>query len=57
MPAVSIIGVITFGLSLVGVAVGNFFGARFKKQAELCGGMILILLGGKILLEHLGIFG
>ena len=38
----------------MGVAVGNFFGARYKKRAEICGGVILILLGCKILLEHLG---
>ncbi len=54
--AVSIIGITTFALSLVGVAVGNFFGARYKKRAELSGGIILILLGLKILLEHLGVF-
>ena len=56
IPAISIIGCTTFCLSLVGVAVGNFFGARYKKRAELSGGIILILLGAKILLEHLGIF-
>ena len=55
-PAISIIGCTTFCLSIVGVAVGNFFGARYKKRAELSGGIILILLGVKILLEHLGIF-
>lgn len=55
LPAVTIIGWITFFLSLAGVAVGNFFGARFQKQAELSGGIILILLGSKILLEHLHI--
>lgn len=54
--AIGVIGCTTFVLSLVGVAVGNYFGARFKKQAELSGGIILILLGTKILLEHLGIF-
>lgn len=54
-PAVSIIGIITFILSLAGVAVGNFFGTRYKRRAELTGGVILILLGAKILLEHLGI--
>ena len=54
--AIGVIGCTTFVLSLVGVAVGNYFGARFKKQAELSGGIILILLGAKILLEHLGIF-
>lgn len=55
VPAVSIIGCTTFCLSMVGVAVGNFFGARYKRRAELSGGIILILLGAKILLEHLGI--
>ena len=55
MPAISIIGTTTFCLSLVGVAVGNFFGTRYKKRAEAAGGIILILLGIKILLEHLGI--
>ncbi|BAK99166.1 hypothetical protein OBV_19680 [Oscillibacter valericigenes Sjm18-20] len=56
VPAVFIIGVITFLLSLIGVAVGNFFGARYKRHAEFTGGVILILLGAKILLEHLGVF-
>lgn len=56
LPAASLIGCITFGLSLAGVAVGNYFGARYKRRAEITGGVILILLGGKILLEHLGIF-
>lgn len=57
LPAISLIGCTTFCLSLVGVAVGNFFGARFKSRAELTGGIILVLLGLKILLEHLGILG
>ncbi len=52
--AVSIIGVTTFILSAVGVAVGHHFGARYKQKAELAGGIILILIGLKILLEHLG---
>lgn len=56
VPAAGTIGVITFSISLAGVAVGNFFGARYKKRAELSGGIILILLGLKILLEHLKIF-
>ena len=55
LPAISIIGITTFGLSLVGVAVGNFFGTRYKKRAEAVGGIILVLLGIKILLEHLGV--
>ena len=54
-PAVTLIGVTTFLLSLVGVYVGNYFGAKYKSRAELAGGVILVLLGTKILLEHLGI--
>lgn len=57
IPAVSFIGVITFLLSMVGVKVGNVFGIRYKSKAELAGGIILILMGIKILLEHLGILG
>lgn len=56
VPAVSFIGVITFLLSVGGVKIGNVFGAKYKSKAELAGGMILILMGTKILLEHLGIF-
>jgi putative Mn2+ efflux pump MntP len=55
VPAVSFIGVITFALSAVGVYVGHLFGARFKSKAELVGGIVLILMGCKILLEHLGL--
>lgn len=50
------IGVTTFVLSAVGVAIGNVFGVKFKSKAELAGGVILILMGLKILLEHLGVF-
>ena len=53
--AVILIGTVTCILSAVGVKVGNVFGSRFEKKAQLCGGGILILLGLKILLEHLGI--
>ena len=53
--AVSLIGVTTFALSAVGVAMGNVFGSRYEKKAEMAGGIILILLGVKILLEHLGV--
>lgn len=53
--AVLFIGVITFTLSGVGVKIGNVFGAKYKAKAELAGGIILILMGTKILLEHLGI--
>ena len=53
--AVILIGVITFALSFVGVVIGNKFGAKYKKRAELAGGVILCLMGVKILLEHLEI--
>lgn len=52
LPAVSFIGVITFLLSAIGVKVGNVFGSRYKAKAELAGGVILILMGIKILVEH-----
>jgi len=55
IPAVSIIGITTFLLSFAGVYIGNIFGSKFKSKAELAGGIILILIGLKILLEHLGI--
>ncbi|NCB52662.1 MAG: manganese efflux pump [Clostridia bacterium] len=55
IPAVSFIGVITFTLSAVGVKIGNVFGTKYKAKAEFAGGAILILLGAKILLEHLGV--
>ena len=54
LPAVSFIGVITFLLSALGVKIGSIFGTKYKSKAELTGGVILILLGFKILLEHLG---
>ena len=57
VPAVLFIGVTTFVLSAVGVYVGRAFGSRFQNKAELAGGVILILMGLKILLEHLGILG
>lgn len=55
LEAASVIGVTTFVISLAGVAIGNYFGTRYQKRAEITGGVILILLGTKILLEHLGI--
>lgn len=55
VPAVSFIGATTFTLSALGVKIGNVFGMRYKSKAELAGGIILILIGAKILLEHLGI--
>ena len=53
--AVLFIGCITFLFSAVGIKIGHVFGARYKSKAELAGGVILILMGCKILLEHLGI--
>ena len=53
--AAGMIGVITFITSAIGVKVGNIFGARYKSRAELAGGIILVILGVRILLEHLGI--
>lgn len=53
--AVSVIGVTTFLLCLMGVILGNNFGSRYKNRATMAGGIILILIGLKILLEHLGI--
>lgn len=53
--AVALIGITTFVLSAIGVKVGNVFGSRYEKKAEFAGGVILILLGVKILLEHLGV--
>lgn len=55
--AVVLIGIVTFLLSCAGVKIGNVFGNRFEKKAEAAGGIILILLGLKILLEHLGVLG
>ena len=53
--AVALIGVTTFLLSALGVKIGNLFGSRFEKKAQIAGGIILILLGIKIVLEHKGI--
>jgi putative Mn2+ efflux pump MntP len=51
---VVVIGLTTFVLSFFGVVIGNLFGSRFKAKAEIAGGIVLILIGAKILLEHLG---
>ena len=53
--AACFIGICTFGFSAVGVKIGNVFGAKFEKKAQLAGGAILVLIGLNILLEHLGI--
>ena len=55
VPASALIGVTTFCLSALGIYIGNKFGAKYKSKAELAGGIILILIGIKILLEHLGV--
>ena len=55
--AVTFIGCMTFVLSAIGVKAGNVFGMKYKSRAELAGGVILILMGIKILLEHLGFLG
>ena len=55
--AIALIGVTTCVLSALGVKIGNIFGSRYEKKAEFAGGVILILLGIKILLEHLGVIG
>lgn len=57
IPAVCLIGITTFILSFVGVKIGNVFGSKYKSKAELLGGTILILIGLKILVEHLGLIG
>ena len=54
VPAVLLIGCITCILSAIGVKIGNVFGAKYRSKAEIAGGIILILMGTKILLEHLG---
>ena len=57
LAAVGFIGLCTFGLSAFGVKIGNIFGLKYKSKAEILGGVILILIGCKILLEHLGFLG
>ena len=56
VPSVTLIGVTTLILSMIGVKMGSLFGAKYEKKAEILGGVILILLGIKTLLEHLGVF-
>ena len=55
LSSVCFIGVVTFCLSLVGVKAGNVFGCKYKSKAEFVGGLVLILIGLKILLEHMGV--
>ncbi len=56
IPAIIFIGCTTFILSAIGVKVGSMFGYKYKSKAEICGGIILVILGTKILLEGLGVF-
>lgn len=51
--AITFIGITTFCFSAVGIKIGSIFGSKFKSKAEMAGGIILILLGVKILIEHL----
>lgn len=51
--SVSMIGIITFIICVIGVKVGNVFGEKYKSKAELAGGLILIVMGAKILIDHL----
>ena len=55
VPAVSFIGCVTFVCSALGVKIGSIFGSKYRSKAELCGGIILILIGLKIILEGVGI--
>ena len=57
LPAVCFIGATTFVLSCIGIKIGHVFGTKYKSRAELFGGIVLILMGLKILLEHLGLIG
>jgi putative Mn2+ efflux pump MntP len=51
--AIAIIGFTTFGISMLGVKIGNIFGTKFKSKAEFFGGIVLVALGIKILVEGL----
>lgn len=55
IPAITIIGVVTFVISFGGVVIGNQFGSRYEKPATIVGGVVLICIGIKIVLEHMGI--
>ena len=57
IPSVTFIGATTFVISAIGIRIGNIFGTKYKSKAEFVGGLILICIGAKILLEHLGILG
>ena len=53
---VALIGITTYIISMFGVKIGNIFGTKYKKRAECAGGIILVFLGFKILLEYFGVF-
>ena len=53
LEAITIIGITTMIISIVGVVIGNYFGGKYKHKAELVGGIILVLLGVRILIQHL----
>jgi len=55
LPAVAVIGAVTFVIAMLGVRIGSVFGSKISSKAELAGGIILVLIGVKILLEHLGV--
>lgn len=55
LPAITLIGLCTFAISTAGVKIGHIFGIRYKSKSELFGGVVLILIGLKILMEHLGV--
>jgi len=57
LPAVALIGLVTLSLAMAGVRLGHMFGLKLKPKAEIAGGIVLILMGAKILLEHLGVIG
>lgn len=57
LSTVLFIGAATFGFSCLGVVIGNYFGQRFEKPAQIFGGLVLIFIGSKILVEHLGLLG
>ena len=57
LPAVSFIGVVTFIFSAVGIKIGSLFGTKYRSKAELFGGIVLVIIGLKILFEGIGVFG
>ena len=55
IPTITLIGITTFAFSAAGVKIGSVFGSKYKAGAEIAGGVVLVIIGTKILLEHLGI--